>query len=298
MDEFSLIDEVVRQLGEQAQGRWIVLGPGDDAAVITQSPDCEAVASIDTLVGGVHFPLGATPLQVGYRALMVSLSDLAAMGAAPRFVLVALTLPQADAAWVGQLAQGMAEAAAACDVYLCGGNFAKGPLSITVSVHGEVPAGTAVTRSGAREGDRIFVSGDLGGAGACVRQQDWDFSIPLSPGQERYLRPQARFDLCAALRQQAHAAIDVSDGLVADMAHICARSGVGARLDRTAIPLSPGAVLEDALYGGDDYQILCTAALEHLPAFTCIGEITSETGVWLDGVQLEPRGYNHFGSAS
>ncbi len=297
MDEFSLINTVVAQLGEQAQGRWVRLGPGDDAAVIEQSPDCEAVASIDTLVGGVHFPLGSTPLQVGYRALMVSLSDLAAMGAEPRYVLVALTLPQADAAWVSHLAQGMAEAAVACDVYLCGGNFAKGPLSLTVSVHGEIPMGQAVTRSGARVGDGVFVSGDVGGAGACVRQQDWDFSIPLSPGQERYLRPRARFDLCAHLREHAHAAIDVSDGLVADMSHICTASDVSAQLDRTAIPLSPGAVLEDALYGGDDYQLLCTAATDKLPGFTCIGEITVGSGVWLDGVQLEPRGYNHFGAA-
>lgn len=298
MDEFSLIAEVVKQLGDQAQGRWVKLGPGDDAAVIEQSPGCDAVASIDTLVGGVHFPLAATPLRVGYRALMVSLSDLAAMGAEPRFVLVALTLPQADAAWVGQLAQGMAEAAIACDVLLCGGNFAKGPLSITVSVHGEVPAGAAVTRSGAQVGDRIFISGDVGGAGSCVRQQDWDFAIPLSPGQERYLRPLARFDLSAAVRQHAHAAIDVSDGLVADMAHICRCSGVGAQLERTAIPVSPGAALEDALYGGDDYQILCAAAAQKLSGFTCIGEITAGSGVWLDGVQLEPRGYNHFGPVS
>ena len=297
MDEFSLIEEVVKQLGDRAQGKWVDIGPGDDAAVIAQTPGCDAVASIDTLVGGVHFPLAANPVDIGYRAMMVSLSDLAAMAAEPRYALVALTLPAGDAEWAGALARGMAEAAAECQTYVCGGNFSKGALSITVSVHGEVPSGEAVTRAGACVGDKIYVSGDIGGAAACVRRQDWDFSPPLDPGQMRYLRPRARFDLCQRLRQSAHAAIDVSDGLVADLGHICARSGVGALLEQAAIPVSPGAGLEDALYGGDDYQILCTANVD-LPGFNCIGEIVADGGMWMAGVKLEPRGYNHFGAAS
>ena len=296
MDEFALIDAVLNQLGGRAQGAWVEVGPGDDAAVMRQTPGCEAVASIDTLVGGVHFPLAAPAVDIGYRAMMVALSDLAAMGAYPRYVLVALTLPESDAHWVSDLARGIAAAATECDAYVSGGNFARGPLSITVSVHGEVPAGEAVTRDGAQIGDKILISGDVGGAAACVRLQEWKFALPLSPSQQRYLRPQARFDLCETLRQGAHAAIDVSDGLVADLAHICRSSGAGARLEQSAIPLSPGAMLNDALYGGDDYQLLCTSPTD-LAGFTCIGEIIANTGVWMDGVQLEPRGYNHFEAA-
>ena len=293
MDEFALINEVVKGLGDQAAGRWIDLGPGDDAALIAQTPGCQHVASIDTLVEGVHFPVGCAPEDIGYRAIMVSMSDLAAMAAVPRFVLVALTLPNADGTWAGRLAQGMSAAAKASDTYLCGGNIAKGELSITVSVHGEVPVGSAVTRSTAQVGDKIFVSGELGGAAACVRGQEFDFTEPMNPRQQRYINPKARFDLQRILRDSAHAAIDVSDSLVADMDHICTASNVRAELDQHAIPLCAGAVLEDALYGGDDYEILCTAA-EPLPGLTCIGEVLHGEGVWMNGTRLQAKGFNHF----
>ncbi|NOX49302.1 MAG: thiamine-phosphate kinase, partial [Gammaproteobacteria bacterium] len=139
MDEFSLIDCIVSELGSQAKGPWIALGPGDDAAVIAQSPGCQTVASIDTLIAERHFPTAAPAELVGYRALMVSLSDLAAMAAVPRYALVALTLPRADKDWVVGMARGMADAARLTGTYICGGNLSRGPLSITVSVHGEVP---------------------------------------------------------------------------------------------------------------------------------------------------------------
>ena len=295
MDEFALIREVVKNLGDRAQGRWIDLGPGDDAAVIAQSPAHQSVASIDTLVADVHFPATATAEHIGYRALMVALSDLAAMAAIPRYVLVALTIPEADASWVGDLATGMAAAAKACDTYICGGNFAKGPLSISVSVHGEVPEGMAITRAGAQVDDQIFVSGPLGGAAACVRLAEFDFSAGLNTRQLKYLRPQARFDLIDTLRGGAHSAIDVSDGLLVDMQHLCEASKVSANLSSIDLPLCSGATLQDALHGGDDYEILCTAN-QDLPGMHCIGRIQAGDGVLLDGETVQLEGYNHFGA--
>lgn len=293
MDEFALIREVVTSLGDRAAGPWVALGPGDDAAVIEQSQGHQAVASIDALVGGVHFPMQAKPWHIGYRALMVSLSDLAAMAATPRYVLVAVNLPAADPAWVADLAAGMAAAARLCDTYICGGNFAKGALSITVSVHGEVPTGQAVTRSGACAGDKLYVSGVLGGAAACVREQTFDDGGALSDCQARYFKPRARVDLADVLRQSAHAAIDVSDGLLADLGHLCEASKLQANLHSAQIPLCAGATLEDALVGGDDYEILA-AADRTLPGMTCIGELSAGTGVLLDGQTIAPRGFNHF----
>jgi len=134
----------------------------------------------------------------------------------------------------------------------------------------------------------------LGGAAACVRQQDWFFKAPLSVQQRRYLRPQARFDLCDILRRAATAAIDVSDGLLADLTHLCRASAVGARLETALLPIVPDALLEDALYGGDDYQILCAAPADELPPFTRIGTVMPQAGIWMDGQQVSPRGYDHF----
>lgn len=293
MDEFALIREVVKNLGDVAQGRWIELGPGDDAAVIAQTPGHQSVASIDTLVAGVHFPTDLPAQMIGYRALMVALSDLAAMAATPRFVLVALTLPAADASWVGQLATGMAEAARACEAYLCGGNFSKGPLSITVSVHGEVATGDAITRAGAEVGDKIYISGALGGAAACVRLAEFDFSDGLNARQQKYLRPRARFDLRELLLTHAHAAIDVSDGLLKDLEHLCNASGVQADVCSKDVPVSDGASLQDALHGGDDYEILCTTASD-LPGLQCVGHIQAGAGVYVDGKRENLGGYNHF----
>ena len=293
MDEFALIREVVKNLGEVAQGRWVDLGPGDDAALIAQTRDHQSVASIDTLVAGVHFPADMPAEMVGYRALMVSLSDLAAMAAIPRFVLVALTLPTSDAAWVGKLATGMAEAARQCETYICGGNFSKGPLSITVSVHGEVASGHAVTRAGAEVGDKIYVSGALGGAAACVRLGEFDFSAALNEVQQKYLRPQARFDLTDLLQAHAHAAIDVSDGLLKDLEHLCHASGVQMDVCSADVPVSAGATLQDALQGGDDYEILCTAAID-LPELQCIGVVQAGAGALVDGRRVNIQGYNHF----
>ena len=293
MDEFALIDAVVEVLGDRAAGDWIAVGPGDDSAVIDVSPGHQLVASIDSLIADVHFPADAPAQLIGYRALMVALSDVAAMAATPRYVLVSLTIPDPDVDWCRGLARGMRRAAQAASVYLCGGNFSRGELAIHVSAHGEVPAGRALTRTGAQPGDGVFVSGELGGAAACVRQRDFAFAEPLRPQQVRYMCPEARFDLASALRQDANAAIDVSDGLAQDLAHISRASGVRVDVAADRVPVYLEATLEDALFGGDDYEIACTGPREP-EGFVRIGEVSAGSGVWIDGEQFEHRGYNHF----
>lgn len=293
MDEFSLINDVVSIVGARAEGRWVSIGPGDDSAVIDVSANHQIVSSVDTLVSGVHFPVDMPAAMVGYRALMVSLSDIAAMAAMPRYVLVAMTLPEVDGDWVAACARGMTEAAEKCDVYVCGGNFARGDLSITVSAHGEVPAGTAVTRAGARPGDGIFVSGELGGAAACVRQHQFDFTGSLSKTQLRYARPAARVDLRDGVRDSAHAAIDISDGLLQDLVHVCRASSVQARVNSSLLPICPGAQLTDALTGGDDYELLCAAPVP-LPGFVRIGEFCDGSDVLVDDEPAAIEGYQHF----
>ena len=293
MDEFALINAIVKALGDRAVGDWVRVGPGDDAAVIAASEHHDIVSSIDTLVEGVHFPAQAPADLIGYRALMVSLSDLAAMAAVPRYVLVGITIPAIDDGWAVALATGMRRAAQRCDVYVCGGNIAQGPLTITVSVHGEVRSGKALLRNAARIGDGIFVSGPLGGAAACVRTESFELeSDVLEPMQQAYYRPTARFDLGEDIRAHANSGIDVSDGLLQDLGHVLSASGVGARLVSTSIPICPGALLEDALHGGDDYELLCTA--RQLPSFVRIGEIVAGSGIRLDDEEIDPRGFNHF----
>lgn len=293
MDEFSLIDDVVSIIGARAEGRWVSIGPGDDSAVIDVSANHQMVSSVDTLVSDVHFPADMPGEMVGYRALMVSLSDIAAMAATPRYVLVAMTLPEVDEDWVAACARGMTQAAEKCDVYICGGNFARGDLSITVSAHGEVPAGTAVTRAGARPGDGIFVSGELGGAAACVREGQFDLTGSLSKTQVRYARPVARVDLCDVVRESAHAAIDISDGLLQDLAHVCRASSVQALVNSSLLPVCPGAQLTDALTGGDDYELLCAAPVS-LPGFVRIGQFCDGSGVLVDDEPAASEGYQHF----
>ncbi|MEQ8691603.1 MAG: thiamine-phosphate kinase [Pseudomonadales bacterium] len=296
MDEFELIRRVVAELGEQTQAPQVVLGPGDDAAIIAPTPDWHMVASIDTQVADRHFPRTAPAELIGYRAVMASVSDLAAMAARPVYMLVALMLDEVDADWVMALTRGMKAAANDCQIALCGGNFSRGPLALTLSVHGEVPAGGGLLRSGARVGDVIQVSGPLGGAGACVRAGEFAVTAELSLTQQRYFRPRARVDLSEQLRDTAHAAIDVSDGLLQDLQHLLTASQVGADLEAANIPVCPGASLEDALHGGEDYELL-VAASTTLDGFTAIGRVVAQPSLTLDGRVVEARGYDHFRDA-
>ena len=299
LGEFALIDAIVAGLGDRAAGDWITLGPGDDAAVIAATAGLSQVASIDTLLPDVHFPAAAPPQLIGYRSLMVSFSDLAAMGAVPRYCLVSLSMDESQAAlgsaWVEALAQGMATAARELGVYVCGGNLTRGPLNIAVSVHGEVEPQRLLLRSGGSPGLSLYVTGPLGAAAACVRTEQMMPVEPdaLTPLQAAYYRPRARFDVSSLLISAA-GGLDISDGLAQDLEHLCRASGCGAALDSAAIPVALGAQLDDALFGGDDYELLLASDLPLAGAHR-IGYLTPELGLRLDGEPLNGRGFDHFG---
>lgn len=260
MNEFELIRRYFDRAGDPARRRGVVLGIGDDAALV-QAPDHHEVAiTTDTMVEGVHFPAGAPAHAIGYRALATNLSDLAAMGAAPAWATLALTLPRAGEAWLEGFAAGFFELADEFDVALIGGDVTRGPLTITVTVHGFVPAGSALRRDAARPGDCIFVTGELGGAAAGLAAY-----TGAASQRDRYLYPRPRAAEGQALRGLARAAIDISDGLLADLAHIAAASGVGARIELARVPRDPAlagldenASFEMALGGGDDYELCFT----------------------------------------
>ncbi len=316
MTEFELIDLV----GAQAAGARpdVVLGIGDDAAVLEVPQGAQLVACVDTMVEGVHFLPDTAPADLGWKALAVNLSDLAAMGATPTWALLALTLPSGDAEFVRGFAQGFRELARQYSVALVGGDTTQGPLTVTVTALGTVECGTAISRAGARVGDRVFVTGTLGeGAGALTLLRQGG-TAPSAALLARMRRPQPRVAAGRALRRIAGACIDVSDGLVADLGHICTMSHVAAELDLEALPVSPAlAAAFDrtqcqrlALAGGDDYELCFTVAPAHIADVTraladagCgatpIGRIVEGSGVRvLDAqgheVTIGNPGWEHF----
>ncbi|MEZ5444922.1 MAG: thiamine-phosphate kinase [Gammaproteobacteria bacterium] len=319
VSEFELIDRYFRRGGARRDD--VVIGIGDDGAVLRPRPDHELVVVTDTIVPGVHFPSTITAADVGYRALAVNLSDLAAMGAEPAWCSLALTLPQADEAWLRGFAAGLLELAERFDMQLVGGDTTRGPLTVTVTAHGWVPAGGALRRAGACAGDGVYVSGTLGDAAGGLRvlmgvtECDADSRAVLT---RRFLQPEPRVALGQFLRGVASSAIDVSDGLAADLLHVLEASGVGAevRLDRLPISASlracerAEAAIERALAGGDDYELCFTvpptresALREWRPdrgvSLTRIGTVVARPGlrfVNADGVVVERHisGYAHF----
>ncbi|MGB1951516.1 MAG: thiamine-phosphate kinase [Marinobacter sp.] len=313
MGEFELIRRYFSPLNGQGRTDLLVLGPGDDCAIERVTPDHHLVFSVDTLVEGVHFPADYDAGRLGWRALAVAASDLAAMGARPVCFTLALTLPAADPSWLQGFSGGLARAARQFGLALAGGDTTRGPLTLSLQVHGEVPAGTALLRSGAGVGDLVCVSGVLGEAGAAldylgVRRPSADQQVLL----QRYHEPVPRLELGMALRAAATAAIDVSDGLVADLGHILEASGVGAELDPSAVPLSgavcrlcgPERAMELALHGGDDYELCITISPESwdaLPAsvrtqLSIIGKVVDGQGVAGVDTSAGSSGYDHFGS--
>lgn len=298
MNEFELIDLVLSTLGETVSGDGVVLGPGDDAAAVRIPPGNLLVSSIDSLLAGVHFPADADAELVGYRALMVSLSDLAAMGATASHVLVSLTIDNANADWVRNLSLGMRAAALATGVKIVGGNFSRGATALHVSVHGYAPEATLLRRDTASVGDGIYVTGMLGGAAAALARGNMNrAAAQLDALALRYFKPEARLEAGVRLRGHASGAIDVSDGLLQDLEHLCHASGVMASIRSDLIPLFPGAGLEQALSGGDDYELLFTAATpppELDVQVTRIGEIREGAGILLDGAPAAAAGYQHF----
>ncbi len=288
--EFALIEQYFAPLSPKI---------GDDCAAIDIPPDKRLVTSVDTLVAGTHFYADAPPDQVAYRAVATALSDLAAAGAQPLCCTLALTLPEARQSWLRQFTQGLSEALAAFHLQLIGGDTTQGPLTITVQVFGAVPGDTMLERSGARVGDKVYVSGPVGDAAAALTVMNGNW--PGTPEHKAYLltrfyRPTPRIALGLQLLDGASAAIDISDGLLADAAHIGRASGVKLHIDEDLVPLSPALQsLADqrrarqwALTGGDDYELLFTAAGSAVPeSCVCIGEvIEGETGY--------AEGWTHF----
>lgn len=301
--------------------RHAVLGVGDDAALVTVRPDHELAASTDMLVEGVHFLAGVSPLSLGHKALAVNLSDLAAMGATPRWAMLALSLPAADEEWMKDFADGFFALAERHDVELIGGDTTRGPRNICIQVMGEVGQGRALRRDGAKPGDDVWISGCLGDAAAAVAHRKGELALTgpvLRHCLERLDRPMPRVELGGRLIGLASGAIDISDGLLADLGHICERSRVGAEIDLAQIPCSAelmplrhhAPVIRSILAGGDDYELCFTAAPAQrsgigslaagLPLkLTRIGRITEGSAVTVHDdkgqpMTLQDRGFDHF----
>ncbi len=311
MGEFELIGRLFQPLADATRTPGTLLGPGDDCAIQRVPAGQDLVFSVDTLVEGVHFPFQYDASLLGWRALAVAVSDLAAVGAAPVCYTLALTLPEADEYWAAGLVSGLREASLAFGIGLAGGDTTRGPLMLTVQVHGTVPEGQALRRNGAQPGDLIAVTGPLGGAAAALGWLDSPADEAPRALLECYHRPVPQLALGHELRGIASAAIDISDGLAADLSHILKASGVAAVLRTDTIPRQYGTVeatLEQALYGGDDYQLCVTVpaqAWQDMPdtltrQLHVIGTICEGRGLELqrsDGTR-EPlasgAGYDHF----
>ncbi len=299
-----------------------VLGVGDDAALLAVAPGMELAVSTDMLVSGQHFFPDVDPYLLGHKTLAVNLSDLAAMGATPRWATLSLALPAAEAGWLELFSRGLFDVAARFEVSLVGGDTTRGPLNLNVTMLGEVPAGRALRRSGARDGDDIWVSGDLGGAALGLRYLLGDAELTdvneVEACLTRLHAPEPRVALGHALLGVAHAAIDISDGLLADLGHLLEASSVGAEVEFSRLPahaavaarLPHGLMQRCLLSGGDDYELCFTAAAERAHVVlaaaasagvhvTRIGRISSETGLRVraaDGsvMALRESGFDHF----
>jgi thiamine-monophosphate kinase len=314
-DEFDLIDRIRRRAATTRSD--VLLGIGDDAALLQVPAGLALAVSTDTLNVGQHFPEDTAAADIGWKALAVNLSDLAAMGAQPAWCTLSLSMPEADAAWIDAFLEGFLKLAALHDVALVGGDTTRGPLSMCVTVHGFVEPARALRRASARDGDDIWISGTVGDAAAALQQ--WRAEAVIDPAlRERLDRPVPRVGLGRLLAGVARAAIDVSDGVLADLAHVCVASGVGAEIDVDALPASDalrngfaGDVrrhLQAA--GGDDYELCFTAtdtardAIEAIARnagvpVTRVGRIIEGSGVRVrdaDGAAWFPAsaGWRHF----
>ncbi len=278
--EFEFIARYLRPLSTGFAG---ALNLTDDAALLEPTEGMQQVLAKDALVEGVHFFAHDPAEQIAQKLLRVNLSDMAAMGATPKGYLLALMRSQnLSQEWLARFTQGLAEDQAAYGLVLIGGDtvVTGGPLSFSVTMLGEVPRGQALRRDGARPGDDIYVSGMLGDAALGLAALQGLLSAPMTDSNyliERYRLPRPRIGLGEALRGVAHAAIDVSDGLVADLNHLLTASGLGAEIATHRIPLSHAAakqrgVIEAALTGGDDYELLFTAHPEQRPAIQAISQ--------------------------
>jgi thiamine-monophosphate kinase len=319
MTEFELITHYFNQ--RFPQRTEVILGIGDDAALCTIPNGMQLAVTIDTLVEGVHFPHTTTAENIGYKALAVNLSDLAAMGAKPAWMTLALTCPQADEQWFTEFSHGLLSLAELYQVSLIGGDTTSGPLTITIQIAGYVPPQQALQRRGAQPGDGIYVTGTVGDAGLGLAAVQQRLHLPIAAKQyveSRLHRPTPRVTEGQALRGIASSAIDISDGLAADLEHILTASGVGATINLDKLPLSKvlrqHLTMEEAwqlaMTAGDDYELCFTVPPQQerqlvatMPKdiYTRIGTIESTLGLRCYTaaghlVELVKTGYEHFRS--
>lgn len=315
--EFDLVARITARAATAMGTREdVVLGIGDDAAVLRLPAGRQLVVATDTLNEAVHFPVETAPADIGWKALAVNLSDLAGMGATPAWCTLSLSLHTAQSAWLDAFLDGFLALATQHGVALVGGDTTRGPLSICVTAHGHVDAGSALRRSGARVDDDLWVTGTLGDAAAALSQ--WRAGGAAEPSlRARLDRPTPRVGIGQALSSIANACIDVSDGLLADIGHLCDASGAGARLDVDALPASPvlqamftaetRRVLQTS--GGDDYELCFAAASSQRDAIIALGAATgvpmtpigrivagNDIESLVDGRHWDPprRGFDHF----
>lgn len=317
MDEFALIR---RFFDRPMQDDSVRLGIGDDAALIEPEPGRELICAVDTIVAGTHYPADLPPFDVGYRSVAINLSDIAAMAGRPRWMTLALTIPNADKGWLSLFAEGFFTAAVEANVSLVGGDTTRGEIAV-ISVHllGDVDPGKAIKRSGAKPGDSIFVTGTPGdaAAGLSLLKSGTDQSSESEYLIGRFVRPTARIAYASSVANIANAAIDLSDGLYADLEKLLLASGTGAIVELSKLPLSAGLLAKFdyddavnlALGGGDDYELCFTAsqsddaevlelAKQHRLSVTRIGKVVTGKGISCtrDGAPFEytDPGYRHF----
>ncbi len=323
LSEFSIISRFFSDgmLADKQKSSNILLGVGDDCALLQMNNNQAMALSMDTMVAGRHFPEQAPPEDIAYRAVAVAVSDLAAMGADPLAFTLGLTLPDSNENWLERFSRGLRSAANNFNISLIGGDTTKGSLAITVQVHGLLPENKKILRSGAAPGDTVFVSGYLGDAATALAVLNDDASVDDETRRylcNRFYRPQPRIALGQALLPIASAAIDISDGLLADLGHIAEASGLGATIyaDRLPISTTVAKLVDDkkainhALIGGDDYELCFTASsssretLQQISSrlgitITEIGEMNLSDNVRCidqSGVEIQTdiTGYQHF----
>jgi thiamine-monophosphate kinase len=300
VNEFQLIKQFFQQPLLAFSNAYLRQGIGDDCATFNIPDTFDLHLSLDTLVEGVHFPFLANPFDIATRALAVSVSDLAAMAATPIGFTLAITLPKKDEVWLKQFCDGLTQAAQFYECPLIGGDTTKGPsLVISLQVHGLTQTGAGLKRSGAHVGEKVYVSNNLGdGAGALplVLKQP---SLNTGLAQQFY-KPIAQIEFAQKIKPYATSCLDISDGLVQDLNHICSASNVAMNIDPKLIPLSdllletygPEQALRYALSGGDDYQLAYTA--KHCDFGVCIGDVIDGSGVNVIGINLDAGGFQHF----
>lgn len=317
MNEFALIDRFFQSIAHERQD--VVFGIGDDAACLDMPAGHQLLVSCDTLVADVHFCQSWDAYDIACKAVMVNISDIAAMGGTPCWLTLALTMPTLDEHWLGRFSKGLHDSLERFNIALIGGDTTRGPLSLTLTIHGCVPTGKAIRRSGARPGDKIYVTGELGAAAVAVAflGNDTHCGQDMAVLLDKLQHPLPRVDFSHALQRYATSAIDLSDGLSSDLNHICVASAVGACLNLNDIPLhplvkkyKPNDALDFALSGGDDYELCFTVSPEHETlmlaelanaGLSCylIGEIEAGCGLRArtgagELVTLRARGYQHF----